>query len=223
MKKFGVFTLNSGDFEQDLEIMGIGRINGNLRAFSIKSSLLTVGGTLESTKGSIITTAKKNNYLDVKKDLISAEDIRVNGKCFVGGTIQAHYLEVVGSLKAYAIKADTVKTTGKVEIVHEIRATNAITIEGNFTQKIKVKGEIKAPVVTLKFRPKYTQIGNLPKTIFKSFGLLKHVKKELVIDNLRIRADILRLDSLNPVDNVEYTFSDNCEIEVQKVEKIQGE
>ncbi len=54
-----MFTLDSGDFEEDLEIVGIGVINGNLKAFTIKTTGMTVGGTLESTKGSILTTAKK--------------------------------------------------------------------------------------------------------------------------------------------------------------------
>lgn len=226
LRKFGVVTLDSGDFEEDLEIVGIGVINGNLKAFTIKTTGMTVGGTLESTKGSILTTAKKNNFLQVKKNLISANEIRVNGKCEVGGTIQAQHLEVVGSLKAEAVEAHTVSTKGKVEINQEIRATKAITLVVNISQKINVIGQIKAPLVTLKFRskyPKYTKIGNLPRNVFRAFGMMNHFKKDYFIDNFRIKADILRLDSLYSIDNVEYTFSDNCELEVQKVEKVQGE
>ncbi len=161
----------------------------------------------------------------MKKNLISANEIRVNGKCEVGGTIQTQHLEVVGSLKAETVEAHTVSTKGKVEINQEMRATKAITIVVNINKKINVIGKIIAPLVTLKFRPKYpryTKIGNLPRNAFRSFKMMNHFKKEYFIDNFRITADILRLDSLYSIDNVEFTFSDNCELEVQKLEKVQG-
>ena len=222
MKRFGIFTLTNGDFKEDLEITGIGKISGNLKAYSIKSFGLIVGGTLESTNGSIISTAKKNNFLEVKKDLKSAEEILVNGKCSVGGKIQTKHLKIIGSLKAGAISANTVEIAGKIEIDEEIRATNAITIEINFTTKINVKGEIIAPVVTLKFRPRYKKIVNVPRNVFRSFGLLKLIDKEFIIDNIRIKANTLILDSLYPINNAKFIFSDTCRIDVQKVEKIQG-
>ncbi|MFX0093954.1 MAG: hypothetical protein ACFFBD_19600, partial [Candidatus Hodarchaeota archaeon] len=179
---------------------------------------LTCLENLTTTTGSI----KLNGSLGVKKNLISMKDIEVGKTCVVGGKIQADKVKVYGTLEAASIIVKSVILDNSVTVEGDIKASESITLglQSRY-RKIDVKGWIEAPLVILKPSGFYTKLSRIPNAVRRAIGMKAYFKKDIHLENLRIRANMLRLGSYKPVDQVNYLFSKDCMIEVDKTELIQ--
>ncbi|MFX0016357.1 MAG: polymer-forming cytoskeletal protein [Promethearchaeota archaeon] len=181
---------------EDIIIKGSAIARGNL-----KSALMIVSGALE-----------------VGKDLKCSDNLTVKGKCHVKGLIKTKSLSTTGSIEATSIEATIIQLAGKITIHSDVTALESIIIEIKPKKRnVVIKGLVKAPKVRLIFRMFYTEWSSVPGKIVSRFGLRRHYKRKIIIENLNIETDKLVIETPYPVDMIECFYTD-CKINAGETE-----
>ncbi|MFX0210549.1 MAG: hypothetical protein ACFFDT_31505 [Candidatus Hodarchaeota archaeon] len=204
--------------EDDLHITGETTAYGSIQAFSLLSEgALTVNEDLVTTRGSI--TAK--NSLKIGKDMISAENITVEGVCEIKGNVQGKKIRFDGkSVKVHAIEGENVELRGDIEVETDLHASESISIPIHPKRKgPRINGVVSAPIVTIFFGSLFSKWFLLPDRILKTFRKQTRMKKGFLIKNLSVKARELVIRSRYPPDRVDVQFI-NSNIDVSNIKFI---
>ena len=214
--------LGSAVFQEDTEldepfsIMGPVIAKKKLKAFSINSmGPMTIGSDFE-----VKSFLKVNGPLKVGGTFSCDIDCkaRVNGPLKVGKGIIGGSMRVNGPIKAEYIDIYYLKVNGPVNIVKDIQVKEEIIINIGYSSKtnnpISVGGLIEAPIVYFKSSGKFSDRIPGYKTLRKVFGLNPKYQHKIVLQNLRISAEVLRLQGVEIIDS---------EIDVDKIEDLDTE
>ncbi|MFX0052065.1 MAG: hypothetical protein ACFFAJ_16465 [Candidatus Hodarchaeota archaeon] len=194
--------------EDDLHITGETTADGSIQVFSLLSEgALTVNEDLVTTRGSI--TAK--NSLKIGKDIISAENITVEGTCEIKGNVRGKKIRFSGkSVKVHAIEGENIELWGDVEVETDLHASESISIPIHPKRKgPRITGVVNAPIVTIFYGGLFSKWFLLPDRILKKLRKQTRIKKVFLIKDLSIKARELVIRSRYPPDRVDVQFIDS--------------
>ncbi|MFX0206216.1 MAG: hypothetical protein ACFFDT_09525 [Candidatus Hodarchaeota archaeon] len=207
--------------EDNLHITGETTAYGSIQAFSLLSEgPLTVNEDLVTTRGSI--TAK--NSLKIGQDIISAENITVEGVCEIKGNVRGKKIRFNGkSTKVRAIEGENIELWGDIEVEMDLHASESISIPIHPKRKSpRITGVVNAPIVTIFYGGLFSKWVLLPDRILKKFRKQTRMKKILIIKDLSIKAKELVIRSRYPPDRVDVKFIDS-NIDVSNINFIQSD
>lgn len=194
--------------EDDLHITGETTAHGSIQVFSLISErTLTVNEDLETTKGSV----NANGSLKIGNNLISSENITVEGTCEIKGDVRGKNISFTGkSVKAFTIEGKNIELWGDIEIEKDVTASESVGIAIHPKKKgPRIIGVVTAPIVTITFLGLFTKWFLLPGTILTKLGMQSRMKKVFIINNLSIQATELIIRSDYPPDRVDVQFIDS--------------
>ncbi|MHA2248390.1 MAG: hypothetical protein ACXADY_25810 [Candidatus Hodarchaeales archaeon] len=206
--------------EDDLYITGETTAFGSIQVFSLISErALTVNKNLVTTRGSI----NANNSLKIGNDLISAENITVEGPCEIKGDVRGKKIRFKGnSVKVCSIEANSIEFWGDIEVENDINASESIWIPIHPKRKgPRINGLANAPIVTISFVGLFTKWFLLPDIILNRLRKQTRLKKVFIIKDLSIKANELVIRSRYPPDRMDVQFIDS-NIDVSNIEYLQS-
>lgn len=207
--------------EDDLHITGETTAFGSIQVSSlISEKALTVNKGLITTRGSIIA----KSTLKIGKDMISSENIAVEGACEIKGNVRGERILFNGkSVKVCSIDGKNIELWGDIEVEKDINASESIWMLINPKRREpRINGVINAPIVTISFVGLFTKWFLLPGLILKKFRKQTRMKKVFMVKNLTIKAKELIIRSRYPPDRVDVQFIDS-DIDVSTIEFVQSE
>ncbi len=204
--------------EDDLYITGETTAFGSIQVFSLISErALIVNENLVTTKGSI----HAKNSLKIGNDIISAENITVEGPCEIKGNVRGEKIRFNGkSVKVCSIEGKIIELWGDIEVENDINASDSIWIPINPKRKgPRINGLINAPRITISFVGLFTKWFLLPDIILNKLRKQIRMKKVFIIKNLSIKAKVIC--SRYPPNRMDVHIDSN--IDVSNIEYIQSE
>ncbi|UCG01069.1 MAG: hypothetical protein JSW11_15810 [Candidatus Heimdallarchaeota archaeon] len=194
--------------EDNLHITGVTTALGSIQVFSLLSEkALTVNEDLVTTRGSI----KAKSSLKIGNDLISSENITVEGACEIKGNVRGKKICFNGkSLKVGSIEGKNIELWGDIAVEKNINASESIWIP-IYPKKNspRIIGVVNSPIVTISLVGLFTKWFLLPGTILHKLRMQTRMKKVLIVKNLSIQAKELVIRSNYPPDRVDVQFIDS--------------
>ncbi|MFX1284461.1 MAG: hypothetical protein ACFFB5_12450 [Promethearchaeota archaeon] len=207
--------------EDDLHITGVTTALGSIQVFSLISErALTVNEDLVTTRGSIYV----NNSLKIGNDMISSENITVEGACEIKGNVRGKVIRFNGkSVKVYSIEGKNIELWGDIKVERDINASESVWLPINPKKKgPSINGVINAPIVTISFLGFFTKWFLLPDIILNKLRIPTRMKKVFIIKNLSIEARKLVICTMYQPDRVDVQFIDS-NIDADNIEFIQSD
>jgi cytoskeletal protein CcmA (bactofilin family) len=221
MKSYSGILKEDFILEDDLHITGETTAYGSIQAFSLLSEgPLTVNEDLVTTRGSI--TAK--SALKIGKNVISAENITVEGVCEINGNVRGKKIRFSGkSVKVCAIDGENIELWGDIEVEADLHASESISIPIHPKRRgPRINGVVNAPIVTIFYGGLFSKWVLLPDRILKRLRKQTRMKKVFLIKDLSIKAKELVIRSRYPSDRVDVKFIDS-NIDVSNINFIQSD
>ncbi len=207
MRKFGpaVFKENS-ELEKTVEVFGPATAKGSLAVRSIKVyGPMTVKETLD-----VESCLRVNGPLVVKGAFISLKDTenQINGPVVVKKGIIGGIHNINGPIEAEYIDVEQLLVNGPMNIKGDVNAAEFIKIglgHSSKNQYLEIGGTLEAPMIYLKNYGRKVPGLN---AITKILNINAHNKREVVLENLTIRAKVLKLKGVSLI---------NCDVQADQI------
>ncbi|MHA2246814.1 MAG: hypothetical protein ACXADY_17855 [Candidatus Hodarchaeales archaeon] len=202
------------ELDRSLTTFGPATAKGNLTALA---SMKVHGPCVIQGALTIEESLAVNGPLKIGKSFVCREDsqIKINGPVTVGQGIMGGNIRINGPLSAQFVESVFLNVNGPIRVEEDLFVEEEIKFGvGHRTSRtpfIDVGGIIEAPIIHFKsYAGKFSPGG----VIKKIFGIQpKYNRGKIVLEGLTIRTKLLRLEGVE---------LENCEIEAEEIEEIEG-